>query len=82
MHQYTLPEMACGGFVEDRNLVVEVHHAGGVVARLPALARPGGWLTGIALQSRESEENRLEVLRQLLPTYVVQCESMKHKLYK
>jgi putative tryptophan/tyrosine transport system substrate-binding protein len=32
-----------------------------------SLARPGGWLTGIALQSRESEEKRLEMLRQLLP---------------
>ena len=116
IRQYTLPAMAKEGFVEGRNLVLEVRHADGAVARLPALARelsearldlviavanpgiaatrgamprtplvmsyaddpvaqgfaaslarPGGMLTGIAMQAWESQQKRLEVMRQLLP---------------
>jgi putative tryptophan/tyrosine transport system substrate-binding protein len=116
IRQYTLPELALAGFVEGRNLVLEVRSAEGDPSRLPvlarelssvrldlviagtsaaigaardamprmpvvmsysgdpvlqgfatSLARPGGMLTGIALQSPESDQKRLEVMRQLLP---------------
>lgn len=116
IRQYTLPEMAKAGFVEGRNLVLEVRLSEGAVSRLPALAselsearldlvivqanaaieaarkamphtpivmsysgnpveqgfaqslaRPGGMLTGVALQASESQLKRLETMHRMLP---------------
>jgi putative ABC transport system substrate-binding protein len=115
--QYTLPVLERAGFVEGRNLVLEVRETGGSSERSAAaaaelaawrpdaviavangavaavrrampttpvlmafsddpvgqgfvqsLARPGGWATGVALQSTEANRKRLELARELMPS--------------
>ena len=114
--QYTLPVLERAGFVEGRNLQLDVRVPGGSPERLAAasaelaalqpdaviavangavaavrrampstpvlmafaddpvaqgfvqsLARPGGWATGVALQSTEANRKRLELAREMLP---------------
>jgi putative ABC transport system substrate-binding protein len=113
---YTLPVLERAGFVEGRNLVLQVRVTGSAPERLaaaaaelaalkpdaviavangaiaaaqrampatpllmafsddpvaqgfvPSLARPGGWVTGVALLSTEANRKRLELARELLP---------------
>jgi putative ABC transport system substrate-binding protein len=113
--RHTLPVLERAGFVEGRNLVLDVRVPGGAPERLAAaaselaaskpdaviavangagdaarrampatpllmafaddpvgqgfvqsLARPGGWITGVALQSTEANRKRVELARELL----------------
>jgi putative ABC transport system substrate-binding protein len=114
--QYTLPVLERAGFVEGRNLLLDVRVPGGMPERLAAaaaelavlrpdaviavangavaavrrampttpvlmafaddpvaqgfvqsLARPGGWATGVAMQSTEANRKRIELARELVP---------------
>jgi hypothetical protein len=54
------------GFIDGQSVMIE-HHWADPYDRVPALARPGGNLTGVSLMNTELTAKRLELLLELVP---------------